>query len=99
MKEWVNEQLTAYSTIVSTEAKITALQSEVDGKLAAQKTYLEALVNALSSSVTTDITAIRKQIEEISDKLGFPNTAYFRKIVKRYTGKTPSAIRKEFKHI
>ena len=38
-------------------------------------------------------------VEEISDSLGFPNTAYFRKIVKRYTGKTPSAIRKEFKHI
>ena len=38
-------------------------------------------------------------VEEISDKLGFPNTAYFRKIVKRYTGKTPSVIRKEFKHI
>ncbi len=69
MKEWVNEQLTAYSTIVSTEAKITALQSEMDGKLAAQKTYLEALVNALSSSVTTDITAIRKQIEEIEEAI------------------------------
>lgn len=40
-----------------------------------------------------------RSVEEISDKLGFPNTAYFRKIVKRYTGKTPSAIRKEFKHI
>lgn len=69
MKEWVNEQLTAYSTIVSTEAKITALQSEMDGKLAAQKTYLEALVNALSSSVTTDITAIKKQIEEIEEAI------------------------------
>ncbi|MBO7300633.1 MAG: hypothetical protein J6U53_04400 [Tidjanibacter sp.] len=69
MKVWVNEQLTAYSTIVSTEAKITALQSEMDGKLAAQKTYLEALVNALSSSVTTDITAIRKQIEEIEEAI------------------------------
>ena len=69
MKAWVNEQLTAYSTIVSTEAKITALQSEMDGKLAAQKTYLEALVNALSSSVTTDITAIKKQIEEINETI------------------------------
>ncbi|MBR4850658.1 MAG: leucine-rich repeat protein [Tidjanibacter sp.] len=69
MKEWVNEQLTAYSTIVSTEAKITALQSEMDGKLAAQKTYLEALVNALSSSVTTDITAIKKQIKDIEEAI------------------------------
>ena len=69
MKEWVNEQLTAYSTIVDTEAKITALQSEMDGKLAAQKTYLEALVNALSSSVTTDITAIKKQIADIEEAI------------------------------
>lgn len=69
MKEWVNKQLTAYSTIVDTEAKITALQSEMDGKLAAQKTYLEALVNSLSSSVTTDITAIRKQIKEIEEAI------------------------------
>lgn len=69
MKEWVNEQLTAYSTIVDTEAKITTLQSEMDGKLAAQKTYLEALVNALSSSVTTDITAIKKQIEEVNEAI------------------------------
>ena len=69
MKLWVNEQLTAYSTIVQTEAKINALQSETDGKLSAQKTYLEALVNALSTSVTTDITAIRKQIEEIDNAI------------------------------
>ena len=69
MKEWVNEQLTAYSTIVDTEAKITALQSEMDGKLAAQKTYLEALVNALSSSVTTDITAVKKQIQDIEEAI------------------------------
>lgn len=38
-------------------------------------------------------------VEEISDNLGFSNTAYFRKILKKYTGKTPSMIRKDFKHI
>lgn len=69
VKQWVNEQLTAYSTIAQTETKINALQSEIDGKLSAQKTYLEALVNALSTSVTTDITAIRKQIEEIDNAI------------------------------
>lgn len=69
VKLWVNEQLSAYSTIAQTEAKINALQSETDGKLSAQKTYLEALVNALSTSVTTDITAIRKQIEEIDNAI------------------------------
>ena len=69
VKQWVNEQLTAYSTIAQTEAKITALQSEMDGKLAVQKTYLEALVNALSTSVTTDITAIKKQIEALDNAI------------------------------
>ena len=69
MKSWVNEQLTAYSTIVDTEAKITILQSEVDGKLAAQKAYLEALVNALSSSVTTDITTIKNQLKKVDEAI------------------------------
>ncbi|MBR5131896.1 MAG: leucine-rich repeat protein [Alistipes sp.] len=69
MKAWVNEQLSAYSTIVSTEAKITVLQSEIDGKFAAQKTYLEALVNALSSSVTTDLNAINKQIKNVEEAI------------------------------
>lgn len=38
-------------------------------------------------------------VEEISDKLGFSNAAYFRKIVKKYTGKTPTKIRKNSNHI
>lgn len=67
MKGWVNDKLTAYSTILETEAKIATLQSEMDGKLAAQKVYLETLVNALSANVTTDITALRKQIENINE--------------------------------
>ena len=36
-------------------------------------------------------------IEEISDRLGFQSTAYFRKIMKEYKGKNPSHIRKEEK--
>ena len=34
-------------------------------------------------------------IEEISEKLGFCNAAYFRKVMKDCTGKTPSAHRLE----
>ena len=34
-------------------------------------------------------------VEEISDRLGFSSVAYFRKIVKNITGKTPTDIRKE----
>lgn len=39
--------------------------------------------------VTTD-----RQVQEISDTLGFSSTSYFRKILKEQTGKTPSEIRK-----
>ncbi len=67
MKGWVNDKLTAYSTILETEAKIATLQGEMDGKLAAQKVYLETLVNALSANVTTDVAALRKQIENINE--------------------------------
>ena len=38
-------------------------------------------------------------VEEISSELGFSNAAYFRKIFKSHTGKTPLKIRKEAKHI
>ena len=39
--------------------------------------------------VTTD-----KSIERISDMLGFSSSSYFRKILKKHTGKTPREIRK-----
>ncbi|MBQ9761383.1 MAG: helix-turn-helix transcriptional regulator [Clostridia bacterium] len=38
-------------------------------------------------------------VEEISDRLGFCNTAYFRKVLRLQTGKTPSDIRREAKLI
>lgn len=38
-------------------------------------------------------------VEKISESLGFSNSAYFRKTVKRYTGMTPMKIRKNAKHI
>ena len=44
---------------------------------------------ALSLLSFTDLT-----VEEISDRLGFQSVAYFRKIIKEQTGKTPSEIRK-----
>lgn len=34
-------------------------------------------------------------IEEISDRIGFQSVAYFRKVLKRHTGKTPTEIRAE----
>ncbi|MBQ9113185.1 MAG: helix-turn-helix transcriptional regulator [Clostridia bacterium] len=35
-------------------------------------------------------------VEEISDRVGFQSVAYFRRIIKEQTGKTPSQIRKEW---
>lgn len=45
---------------------------------------------AVSLLCSTDLS-----VEEISERLGFGTAAYFRNIVKRYTGKTPMKIRKE----
>ena len=43
---------------------------------------------------TTDMS-----IEEISTRLGYNTSSYFRKIIKEYTGSTPLKIRKEAKNI
>lgn len=51
LKSWVNETLTAYSTIASTESMISTLKTELEGQLESQETYLENLVNALSKGV------------------------------------------------
>lgn len=45
---------------------------------------------AVQMLITTD-----RQIQEISDTLGFSSPSYFRKILKQYTGKTPKEIRNE----
>lgn len=43
---------------------------------------------AVELLVTTD-----KGVERISDELGFSSSSYFRKIIKKHTGKTPREIR------
>ena len=45
---------------------------------------------AVQMLITTD-----RQVQEISDTLGFSSTSYFRKVLKEQIGKTPSEIRKE----
>lgn len=51
------------------------------------KILIEKAVTLLSS---TDLS-----VTEISDRLGFSDPGYFRKIVRRHTGKTPKQIRRE----
>ena len=51
-----------------------------------QRIRVEKAVELLQ---TTD-----RSVESISDSLGFSSPSYFRKIVKKHTGKTPTALRK-----
>lgn len=52
-----------------------------------QKMRVDKAVELLQ---TTDLS-----IDAISDQLGFSSSSYFRKIFKKYTKKTPTAVRKE----
>lgn len=45
---------------------------------------------AMALLATTDLS-----VEEISSRLGFSSSSYFRKVLKRETGKTPTQIRKK----
>jgi AraC-like DNA-binding protein len=56
-----------------------------------QKMRAEKAVELLQ---TTDLS-----VETISDRLGFSSASYFRKILKKHTGKTPTAIRKEARRV
>ena len=55
----------------------------------------EILVDrAVQMLITTD-----RQVQEISDSLGFSSPSYFRKILREQTGKTPSDIRRSISAI
>lgn len=45
------------------------------------------------------LTTTNKSVQEISDSLEFSSTSYFRKVLYRYTQKTPKEIRKSSKNI
>ena len=45
------------------------------------------------------LTTTNKSIQEISDILEFSSTSYFRKVLYRYTQKTPKEIRKTSENI
>ena len=47
-----------------------------------------AVEMAVKLLITTE-----KSVQQISDKLGFSSTDYFRRILRKHTGKTPRQIR------
>ena len=41
------------------------------------------------------LSTTNRPVQQISDAAGFSSTSYFRKLLRKYTGKTPLQIRKE----
>lgn len=78
LKSWVNNKLSGYYTIAQADAKLSALQTLLEGNLATQKTYLEGLNTllkekldstdkALSELIAANEEAIEKNKKAISD--------------------------------
>lgn len=55
----------------------------------------EVRLQALCNQAITLLSTTNKSVQEISDTVGFSSTSYFRKVLRKYAGKTPLEIRKE----
>lgn len=60
-----------------------------------QKTPLEMKQEILCEKAVQLLTTTDLSVEEISNRLLFSSSSYFRKVLKKYTGKTPLKIRSE----
>ena len=63
LKDWVGEQLANYYTIAQIDAMLATMEQEMNGKLEAQKAYLEGLINELSAALTKSIADNKVLIE------------------------------------
>lgn len=63
-----------------------------------QKTPLEMKQEILCEKAVQLLTTTDMSVEEISNRLLFSSSSYFRKILRKYTGKTPREIRKEARY-
>lgn len=59
------------------------------------KSPLNIRLDILTEKATELLVTTDLPIEEISERLGFSSSSYFRKVLFKTTGKTPSAIRKQ----
>lgn len=59
------------------------------------KTPNEVRLQVLCEQAVNLLSTTNKSVQEISDTVGFSSTSYFRKILRKHTGKTPLQIRKE----
>lgn len=58
-------------------------------------TPIELKHRILVKKAVTLLCSTDLSVERISDRLGFSDPGYFRKIFRRYTGKTPTEVRRE----
>lgn len=63
------------------------------------KTPNQVRLDYLCKKAVLLLTTTDKTVQEISDSLEFSSTSYFRKVLYRYTQKTPKEIRKSSKNI
>ncbi len=69
LKSWVGEQLSNYYTIAQIDALLAALEQEMNGKLEAQKAYLEGLINELSATLTKSIADNKELIDALRNDI------------------------------
>ena len=69
IKGWVNSQLSGYSTIAQTDAKLAVLRNELEGRLLSQKSYLESLVNSLVDEMDERIAENSALIEQLQGSI------------------------------
>jgi len=67
-------------------------------KKAYNKTPVEMKQEIFCERASELLITTNLSVEEISDKLNFSSSSYFRKVFKKYTGKTPLQVRKNAKY-
>ena len=68
IKTWVNQQLTGYYTAAQADALLEALRTDLEGRLNAQKTYLEGLLSNLETTLNTRITTNKALIDSLLNR-------------------------------
>ena len=63
------------------------------------KTPVEFRHRLLTERATNLLATTDLSVEEISSRLGFSSSSYFRKVLKSETGKTPTQIRKKYRQL
>ena len=57
MQSWVNDKLSGYYTIEETDAKLAAMQSELNDRISSEKAYLVSLIANLETATNKKISA------------------------------------------